>query len=147
MRDAMGGTVALVIITVFIVIALGYMAFNVNYTKAFRMKNKIIAVYEDYDGKCDSKCDEIIGNYADSLGYTANNNFNCGAGYYKGYKNLYCYKQVSTNTNISGDGVVEDSKKYYYKIITSINIEIPIINNMLGLSAFSITGDTRSFKE
>jgi hypothetical protein len=46
MRDAMGGSVALVIIVVFIVIALGYMAFNVNYTKAFNMKNKII--YLDY---------------------------------------------------------------------------------------------------
>ena len=31
MRDAMGGTVTLVIIVVFIVVALGYMAFNVNY--------------------------------------------------------------------------------------------------------------------
>ena len=47
MRDALGGTVTLVIIVVFIVIALGYMAFNVNYTKAFRMKDKIITLYDD----------------------------------------------------------------------------------------------------
>ena len=56
MRDAMGGTVVLVIIVVFIVVTLGYMAFNVNYTKAFRMKNKIISVYEDYKGDCQSDC-------------------------------------------------------------------------------------------
>ena len=46
MRDSIGGSVVLIIIVVFIVVALGYMAFNVNYTKAFRMKNKVIAVYE-----------------------------------------------------------------------------------------------------
>ena len=49
MRDAIGGAVNIVIIVVFIVIVLAYLAFNVNYTKASRMKNKIIATYEDYD--------------------------------------------------------------------------------------------------
>ena len=44
MRDALGGSVTIVIIVVFIVIVLGYLAFNVNYTKAFRMKDKIISV-------------------------------------------------------------------------------------------------------
>ncbi|MBO4731371.1 MAG: hypothetical protein J5597_01005 [Spirochaetaceae bacterium] len=63
MRDAMGGSVALVIIVVFIVIALGYMAFNVNYTKAFRMKNKIISVYEKYEGKCEENCEKEIKDY------------------------------------------------------------------------------------
>ena len=48
MRDALGGTVVLVIIVVFIVIVSGYMAFNVNYTKAFRIKNKIVDNY-NYD--------------------------------------------------------------------------------------------------
>ena len=47
MRDSLGGAVNIIIIVVFIVIALGYMAFNVNYTKAFRMKNKIISVNKE----------------------------------------------------------------------------------------------------
>ena len=50
MRDAFGGAVNIYIIVVFIVFALGYMAFNVNYTKAFRMKDKIVALYEKYNG-------------------------------------------------------------------------------------------------
>ena len=65
MRDALGGTVVLMIIVIFIVFALGYMAFNVNYTKAFRMKNKIISVYEDYKGNCSSsECQKAITDYA-----------------------------------------------------------------------------------
>ena len=147
MRDAMGGTVALVIISVFIVIALGYMAFNVNYTKAFRMKNKIISVYEDFDGKCEnnSECETIIKNYANTLGYFTGDSFNCGD-YTKSSSDLYCYTRIDTENTIGGNATVEDDKRYYYKIITKINIEIPIINNVLDLKAFYITGDTRLFK-
>ena len=42
MRDAFGGLMNMVIIIVFLVLVSGYLAFNVNYTKAFRVKNKII---------------------------------------------------------------------------------------------------------
>ena len=51
MRDSIGGTVILVIIMVFMVFAIAYLAYNVNYQKAFRMKNKIISIYEKYNGK------------------------------------------------------------------------------------------------
>lgn len=46
MRDAIGGVVNIQIILVFIVIVSGYLAFSVNYTKAFRVKNKIITTLE-----------------------------------------------------------------------------------------------------
>ena len=52
MRDGIGSTVMITIIIAFIVCASSYLAYNVNYTKAFRMKNKIISVYEDYNGVC-----------------------------------------------------------------------------------------------
>ena len=42
MRDAFGGIVNISMIVVFLVVVSGYLAFNVTYTKAFRMKNKII---------------------------------------------------------------------------------------------------------
>ena len=45
MRDAFGGVANLVIIVVFLTLVSGYLAFNVNYTKAFRVKNKIISLY------------------------------------------------------------------------------------------------------
>lgn len=147
MRDAMGGTVALVIIVVFIVIALGYMAFNVNYTKAFRMKNKIISVYEDYDGNCQGECRQAIKMYANTIGYSTGNNITCPAGY-KVSDDIYCYKKVETKENISNIDIVDDTKKKsYYRIITKINVEVPIINNILDLKIFYITGDTKTFEE
>ena len=144
MRDAMGGTVALVIIVLFIVFALGYMAFNVNYTKAFRMKNKIISVYDDYDGKCNSNCENTIKNYAKSIGYSLGNEMQCPEGYSKN-NHLYCYKKIGAITDA---GAVDDlSNKYYYRIITKINVEVPIINNILDLKIFYITGDTKTYED
>lgn len=147
MRDAMGGSVALVIIVVFIVFALGYMAFNVNYTKAFRMKNKIISVYEDYNGKCLSDCESAIKNYAKTIGYSSGNDLNCPSGYSPS-NGLYCYKKVNASDAVPTEGVINDTKtKSYYRIITKINVEVPIINNILDLKIFYITGDTKSFEE
>jgi hypothetical protein len=147
MRDAMGGSVALVIIVVFIVIALGYMAFNVNYTKAFRMKNKIISVYEDYDGNCLSDCRSAIKEYSKTIGYSSGNNMNCPAGY-RNSDNLYCYKKMENLNVTNNDGVINDTRKRsYYRVITKINVEIPIINNILDLKIFYITGDTKTFEE
>ena len=54
MRDAFGGLVNIVIIVVFIVVVSGYLAFNVTYTKAFKVKNKMISLLEQYEGKCGS---------------------------------------------------------------------------------------------
>lgn len=146
MRDAMGGSVVLIIIVMFIVIALGYMAFNVNYTKAFRMKNKVISVYEDYDGECLTACRGTIKDYARTIGYSSANGFRCPDGYSQ-VDNLYCIKKMTVQTS-GVDGVVRDMKvKSYYKVITKINVEIPIINNILDLNVFYIKGDTKSFEE
>lgn len=143
MRDAIGGSVTLVIIVVFIVIALGYVAFNVNYTKAFRMKDKIISVYDDYKGDCQSACQDEISSYARSIGYYTDNNLNCG-NWKKGINGIYCYKEftVPSSSSVEGDSEV----KKYYKIETKINIQIPIISNVFDFSIFYIHGDTKTYK-
>jgi len=138
MRDAMGGTVALVIIVVFIVFALGYMAFNVNYTKAFRMKNKIISVYENNNGDCGSACQREITEYARTIGYSLGSDINCSGYDGTGVNGLYCYNEVTSIGGSSG-------KSKYYRIITKINVEVPIINRILNLRILYITGDTKTF--
>ena len=78
MRDALGGSVVFVIIVVFMVVVLSYLAFNVNFTKASRMKNKIIATYEEYQGICKSDCQNKIVDYSKEIGYDVGNaTFNC----------------------------------------------------------------------
>ena len=143
MRDAMGGTVTLVIIVVFIVFTLGYMAYNVNYTKAFRMKDKIIAEYEINKGECLHDCREKIIAYADEIGYSTGGRIKFDD--YKCLDNLFCYKEVDAINKVSDSAFVDTDDKHYYKIVTKINLEIPVISNILNFRIFYLTGDTKSF--
>ena len=147
MRDAIGCSFVLVIIVFFIVLVSAYLAFNVNYMKAFRMKDKIISYYEEYNGECKSECSNKIKSYADSIGY-APDSFKCSNDLKMDAKGLYCFKQFSRQNNVAdADDVYSDNKQaYYYKIETKINIEIPIVDNLLGIKAFKISGDTKTFQ-
>lgn len=153
MRDSIGGAVSIVIIVAFIVIVLSYLAFNVNYTKAFRMKNKIVATYEDYDGECTgvndtsggsniNTCFGAITDYASDVGYKPGE-LECRDGWQKA-GSYYCYKEIPVKGTSCSNCVKEEEKKYY-KIATKINIEIPIIKNIFNLQFFWVTGDTKTF--
>ena len=147
MRDAFGGVANLVIIVVFLVLVSGYLAFNVNYTKAFRVKNKIISVFEQYEGQCDSAstetntCNGEILAYMNNLGYDAPYFDLSDEGYTCRYG--YCYKKIEIQKPAASS--TDDTKqKAYFKIVTQINIDIPIINKILpGLKIFQISGDTK----
>ncbi|MBQ6497394.1 MAG: hypothetical protein IJI58_01610 [Bacilli bacterium] len=163
MRDAFGGAINIYIIVVFIVFALGYMAFNVNYTKAFRMKDKIISVYEKYKGDCDSAhCEQEIIDYADQIGYQPDI-IDClsGESLRPSRDKLYCVKGVRIARGNPKPGQVDDMEtKCYYHIVTRINISIPIIeaifrtpgtdengNRVDGatrIEAFYVSGDTKT---
>jgi hypothetical protein len=155
MRDALGGTVTLVIIVVFIVIALGYMAFNVNYTKACRMKDKIITLYDDFDGQCPSKCENAIRDYARTIGYSTDYSLHCPDDF-SSVNELYCISKKeyldqdnsrgnSSITQITGKSDIKP--KVYYKIVTKINLKIPIISNVFDFRFFYIYGNTKSFEK
>lgn len=145
MRDSLGGAVNIIIIVVFIVIALGYMAFNVNYTKAFRMKNKIISEFEKANGVCEagSACANNIVAYAHEIGYETNrNSFHCN-GLSPGVNNLFCYSEVVVNARQDSSSIADRNDSHYYTIVTKINIEIPIIDNVFDLDVFKISGNTK----
>lgn len=139
MRDAFGGIANMVIIIVFLVLVSGYMAFNVNYTKAFRVKNMIITKFEQYEGNCgyNTVCDQEIQTYMASVGYSAPNFSINESGYTCNHG--YCYKGFSSGSTSDG------KDKAYFKIITQINIDIPIINKIMpGLKIFQVSGDTKA---
>lgn len=148
MRDAMGGLVNIVIVVVFLVIVSGYMAFNVNYTKAFRVKNKIISTIEQYEGITNSEVNSIIQDYMLQIGYDRSNppkmedeGYTCPNGL------GYCYKKVASRDKDTSD--TKDMKnKVYYKVATQITIDIPIIKNIMpNLNVFRVTGDTKTIIE
>ena len=142
MRDAFGGVVNLAMIVVFLVLVTGYLAFNVNYTKAFRVKNYIITKFEQYEGNCereDSECYKEIQSYMKTVGYHQPrgievDGFNCDRG--------YCFKEFEVKKD---SGSVNDrDKQVYYRVVTQIIIDIPIVNKIMpNLKIFQIAGDTK----
>ncbi len=141
MRDALGGTVNVVIIVMFIVIALGYITFNINYTKAFRVNDKIVSLFEQYKGNClsASACANEIKEYADSLGYQNDVDFTCPNGFQK-QDNLYCVKTV----DVRNSGGIKETDAKYFVIVTKTKISISIINNIMDLDVFSVRGSTKT---
>ena len=144
MRDAFGGAVNIYIIVVFIVFALGYMAFNVNYTKAFRMKNYVISAVEQYEGiGCMNggltggmtACRQRIQEYANGLKY-APVNLQCHNDSAR-VDGLYCISEIERDSS---------RNSVQYRIVTQVDVNLPIINNIMGLEFFQVSGDTRSLR-
>ncbi|MBP5678721.1 MAG: hypothetical protein J6X28_02705 [Bacilli bacterium] len=166
MNEGVGSSTVIVIIMVFIAVVSAYMAYNVNYTKAFRMKNKIISLYEEYDGECYNStvngelksCQDKIRDYAKQLGYSTAT-LDCDTNILRPTHDLmqnpteypvgYCeYKVKKINVHSSSDDpdvIDEGQDGFYYRIITRIDIRIPIIQNVLQLRILNITGDTKQF--
>ena len=160
MRDAFGGLVNIAIIVVFMTIVSGYLAFNVSYTKAFKVKNKIISVYEEYDG-CEgtafkSKCDKEIETYINAMGYNAptpgnfaktlnNEDYNASTtrAHATECNNNYGYCVIEFRDALEPNDKI--NKQYRsFRVVTVVYLDIPIINNIMsGMNMFQITGDTK----
>ena len=141
MKDAFGGVLNIVIIAVFLIIVEGILGLVVNYSKAFRMKNAVISAIERYEGlgcfiSSESDCRNLIKEKAKSIGYAPPGTLNCPDKYEK-VDDLYCCRST---TSTSGSN-------YVYSVVTQVDINIPIINNIMGMSFFQVHGDTRVVKK
>ena len=145
MRDSIGGSVIIMIIVFFLVFASAYLAYNVNYMKAFNMKNKIISLYEKYDGDCNTSCGKEIAAYAKSIGYNPSS-LNCNKYANKGVNGLYCYTEVQATKSTSSYIWKDGTDFYYFTIMTKVDINIPIVSNTLGFDIQTLSGDTELFK-
>ncbi len=157
MCEGIGSPIVVVVMVVFIACVSAYMAYNVNYTKAFRMKNKIIATYEKYNGECYSDCQKEIKDYAVDIGYRpglqgnfCDNNKDVPSSvdrtqYFSdpGYCEYKINIRKQRGTNIVDDYNHKDG--YYYRIATVINIRIPIMQKMMQFNY--VSGDTKDFSD
>ena len=149
MQEAFGGILNIVLIVVFLVIVEGILGFAVSYTKAFRMKNYVISVVEQYDAAgClepsqPTGCKDKIKQHAHNIAYRPSS-ITCKANEVN-VEGYYCIAPVSP----SEYGVAEDvnSAEYkYYRVVTQVDINIPIIKSIMGLRFFQVSGDTRLIK-
>lgn len=147
MKDAFGGILNIVLIALFLIIVEGILGFVVNYTKAFKMKNSVISAIEQYEAvgcvntdKASTACRDKIVESAKSIGYSPSN-LNCPNGYQK-IDSLFCVSAGEISKN-KGKDWYSSSKPTTYRVVTQVDINIPIINKIMGLSFFQVSGDTR----
>ena len=147
MRDAFSGIINIGMIVVFLVIVSGYLAYNVTYTKAFRVKNKIIDYIERYH-KCEpgrgnqDACDSGVSSYMQQIGYSRDTQIRV-PGNVTGYvcDNGYCVRCI-----IADSGGIDTRKQCYYEVVTAVNVDIPIINNIMpSMKLFQVSGSTQTF--
>lgn len=135
MKDAFGGILNIFIIVVVLLLIMGVLGLTVNYTKAFRMKNYVITAFENFEAaKCwdvNSACYNSIVEKAKSIGYSPRGDLSCPQEYER-VGSLFCYREINKSKG-----------KYIYSIQTQVDINIPIINKIMGLNIFKIHGDTR----
>lgn len=147
MRDAIGGAMTLQFIVIFMIIINCYLAFSVNYTKAFRVKNEIRSIIEKNEGLTCSALTQIndlmlktnygmnseFEKWCESDGYTV---ANAGSG-------KFCYKYNKVDVT----GTSTDSSTYkgaYYTVATFVNVDLPLVNNLLPFAGnlFLVKGET-----
>lgn len=150
MKAATGNAMLMNIMITFIVIVMALIVTSISYTKAFRVKNRIVDIIEKHNGDFNS---DVIANEIDdnlkNIGYRYNTGqFKCpkvtnqspatsnqtGINFsdetYHGSNYLYCIYGYSTN------------RGKYYKVIAYMYFDIPVIGNYINIPVY---GETKVF--
>lgn len=169
MRESIGGALLLNIVIVIVGIISAFLIGSIAYSKAFKAKNRVIAVIDEYNGVCDfdnynDECANKINDELKDMGYSSNISAECKKGVYNSYINdstgvkdisakylgdnglKYCVYEFTLCdvTRINGLSQCMDSSNeyHYYKVITFMHFDIPLISQFL---EFSVSGDTRTY--
>ncbi len=132
MRDAVGGSVIITWILIFLVVITSILAFSFNYTKAFRLKNAVLDIIEEGQGltEGDNGTKFKITSTMNRYGY--GNNFTV-----PGYKcrNGVCIKfnPKNSDTRLKSKycGTRKNCSIGSYSVITFIYVNVPIIVDAL----------------
>lgn len=141
MKAATGNALLINIIIVFLVVVLGVLVTSITYTKAFRVKNRILEVIENYDGDFNNHEDDIRNDITVNLsnvGYRLKGTSTCktlsdGTTMYReGNDYYYCVYRYNT------------ARGFYYKVVTYMYLDLPVINQVLNIPVY---GETKVFYE
>lgn len=146
MKEAMGQVFSLEFIIIFLLLMNGYLAFSVNYTKAFRVKNEIRSIIQKNEGLTESAMEDID-SYMKKMNYHQNSGFNTwcdNQGYYvcTTSHGSFCMEVATSDkygTDEKGNNIAA-----YYTVYTFTDINIPVLNKFLPAlgGIFTVSGET-----
>lgn len=140
MRAAMGGILNFVILAVFITILGSFLFFNINYMKAYKVKNKVITSFEQFEGEScvySNDCKNQILDYEAKIGYKVKNMTPKNEGEICPSNLGFCYTCVPANTDY------EKSEKC--DIRTESSLDFPFMRDIMGGNGiFQVHGETKT---
>lgn len=151
MRGAIGNAMVMNIVITFIILTTAFLVSSISYSKAFKVKTKIIDIIEKYDGdfnKTSNKESVITNEINQFLGQTGYRTTSATA---KGDCSKYVdnSKESLMGTTSSYDICIiqknNNSSTYhgpYYKVVVYMYFDFPIIGDMIKIP---VSGETRSF--
>jgi len=138
MREAVGSTFLFKLMIFFIFFFASFLAIAINYSQAFRIKNQIINILEQYEGYTDEayqKIFETIGNSGYYRTHTCNPD---DEGIAPGSDNglVATVNGVCIKGTVAGPG----DKYRIYKVSTYVSFEFPVLGNVFKIP---VRGETK----
>lgn len=152
MKDAIGSSLLLYIVVFIVGIVLILLVNSLAYSKAFKVKNRIINQITETGAFNVSKVDSDLA----TVGYELNKNTDCSKTNY--YRNNNCsaadgvlYAGCNPNTKIEIINVKPtydycvykttlSDNSYYYSVVTFTHFELPLVG---GLARYEVSGETK----
>ena len=150
MREAVGSTLLFKVMIVFIFFFASFLAIAINYSQAFRIKNRIINIIEENEGIKNNDVRLEIINYVNFAGYYRDVDCDCSSNDYRCGNN---------NTNLKGSNISDSNNasnriqglcikklknsndEVYYRVTTFVNFHLPIVGDIF---TFEVRGETKS---
>lgn len=149
MREAVGGSLLLNLVVIFTSIVIIFFIGILTYSKAYRVKNRIIEIIEKYDSYNSQVVNEINSDLR-TAGYNTSNSNRCDdvrKDLIEGNNSKYVEDKLSENKNtygynycvfeVTGNSVNEGGA--YYVVVTFVQFEFPIIGDLLTIPVYSET--------
>ena len=147
MKEAIANAGIFNLVITFVIILLAFFIGSLGYSKAFKVKNRIIEEIEkdhDYSDNTQSRIEEWLG----TIGYRVKSNFNsrtCGTEYYRGKKGRlvnrggnyeYCVYKFYT--------CLHSRCSTHYRAVSFMYFDVPVISQLIKIP---IKGETISFSQ
>ena len=113
MKESFGSTFMFTMIFIIFVIFIAFMSITLNFARAFRVKNGVIDIIEQYEGINNVDTYNKISNYIDRMGYSCKSNT---------FSNVVDYVLNDLNGSIDG------YEKKIYNIQVCVTWNLPFIN-------------------
>ena len=149
MKGAIGNAMVMNIVITFIVLTTAFLVGSISYSKAYKVKTKIIDIIEKYEGsfsttsgnKIISEIDEYLG----SIGYrtaSSASRSNCNSYARPGEKIATSVPNYDVCIIARSSGNNDGYRGDYYKVVVFMYFDFPVLGDMVKIP---VTGETRTF--